>query len=286
MSLVSRAITSGDGLTVDTNTKLSQSEATAMWAAGVRTIIRYVFFLAARAGDIDLGELTMLLAIGFTVVLVQHPRESKYNVLSDTTGHADAAWATKNALDAGYDPRRLPADAKKIRLALDMEGVKNPGANSFAHARAWVVDVLAAGFAVIVYIGFDPGLTSAQCDELVALGAQVQGCTEDDVEFWLDASGMPTGSPHDVRPLPSKGYALHQHPTSNLAGVEVDRNTVMKDGVLFGLGSGDVNVEEIDPHDMPTRPSLIPPPAMRRIPLPFEADTEPPPPPDDEDDKS
>lgn len=211
--MIARAVALTD-LVVDTNMKITAAEAVALYAAGVRVIVRYVFFGPARAGDIDATELQGLLAAGLTVVLVQHPRLPKNNVLSDATGHSDASWAIKNALAAGYDPSVVSA---RLHLALDMEGVVSGGN---VHAPAWCTDVYAAGFGVLVYNGYACGISSAQCDALPG-----------SPEFWCDAA------PLKVRPAPAVGYALHQQMQSIVAGIGVDKNEVLKDGVLWGIAA-------------------------------------------------
>ncbi len=246
MTLVARAVVAADGLVIDTDTKLTESEARAHWAAGVRVILRYVNHGPASPGDLDRVEFLMLTGIGFTVLIVQHPRAPSNNVLSDQTGRDDAMWAVQNALACGYDPTRVlvPTGCKPPHLALDMEGVRNPGPGSVAHASSWCTRMAFAGFGTLGYNGYDCGLTSADCDALPSSPL-----------FWLDACAMPIGGPHDLRPLPKKGYVLHQQPESVLCGVHVDVNRVLEDGVLFGIADADVNTLAPDPARLPTIPA-------------------------------
>ena len=219
MSLITRAVNAADGLCVDTSFKLGISTARGLYSAGVRTVFRYVFFGQPKPGDIDAVELALLTDIGFTVVLVQHTRSPAYNELDAVTGKTDADWAVTNALAAGYDPA-LAAGPPPF-LVLDMEGVRNPGPSSVAHVRAWLPVVAFAGFRPMVYLGYCSGLSSSDCDAL-----------PNDPLFWCDAG------PYKMRPSPSKHFVLKQWPQSLIAGVNVDRNDVLQDGVLFGLASG------------------------------------------------
>jgi hypothetical protein len=223
--LVSKAVVAAEGLCIDTNTKLSSSEGQALWDAGVRYIIRYVPLPGNSAGgDLDVGELTRLTAIGHTVIPIQHPRSPQYNTLNATTGLADAQHAINYCLSIDIDPSKVSVanGGRPPALGLDMEGLKNPGPDSFAHAKVWVTTVLAAGFSALVYFGYDSGVTSAQADELTALGAFVI--------FWCDAG------PYNQRPAPSQRYTLKQHmQQSVLAGVNVDKDDILQDNVLYGI---------------------------------------------------
>ena len=129
-----------------------------------------------------------------------------------TTGSA----AISNAQRAGYQGAGLS-------LALDMEGVGTGDAN--AHAEAWCEVVSQNGYAPVVYVGFDSQLTGQQLDALTGSPA-----------FWCDYA------PFSARPAPARGYSLHQHAQSVLAGVGVDENTVIHDGAIVGLSGGPADV--------------------------------------------
>jgi hypothetical protein len=247
MGLGTKAIVAADGIVVDTNEKLTASMAQALYAAGVRVVIRYAPLPGNSAkDDLDAVELGALTDQGHTVLLIQHPREPKYNELTAATGLADAQHVIAYALSIGYDPKLPQPDGRPPRLGLDMEGLKNPGPDSFAHAKAWVVAALAAGFAVFVYLGYDCGLTSAQCDELAELGAYV--------DFLCDAG------PYADRPAPKKGYVLKQHLQSTLAGVGVDRDDVLQNGVIYGVAKlpDPIAPDSGDPAADITQPMAIP----------------------------
>ena len=206
-----RPVTAADGLCIDTSQKLSGSECKALKAAGVGTVWRYVFFSMPRPGDIDEGERDLILGAGLTLCLVQHVRMPGW-IASKATGLNDGLAAISNAQRAGYQGAGLS-------LALDMEGVGTGDAN--AHAEAWCEVVSQNGYAPVVYVGFDSQLTGQQLDVLTGSPA-----------FWCDYA------PFSARPAPARGYSLHQHAQSVLAGVGVDENTVIHDGAIVGLSGG------------------------------------------------
>ena len=250
MVMMARAV--DEEFVLDTDMKLSASEAKALYSAGCRTIVRYVPLPGNAPGwDLDAQELETDVEAGLVVVVIQHPRAPENNVLSAATGAGDAQHALAYCAQIGYVRQ---ADGVALSLGLDMEGVKNPGPSSFAHALAWVTDVLAAGYRALVYFGFDCGVTSAQADQLAALGAVV---------FWCDAG------PYKDRPAPARKYAFKQEPQTTVAGVGVDKNALLQPGVVFGLAAANDNEEPVpetdpDPHQDPSgsRPS----PGSERIP--------------------
>lgn len=212
----------------DTVLHLDGVRAGALYAANQRAVIRYVPLSGNGPGwDIDAKELAADLAAGMTVCFVQHPRTPENNTLSAATGHADAvvaiAYVAALCKTVGYVPQ--PGARPKVFLALDMEGVRTGAPD---HAPAWVADVLATGWlAVLVYIGYASGLSSAQCDALVALASDPA-----DVCFWCDAG------PYGSRPKPSKGYAWKQRMESTVAGIGVDEDDVLDPTAVYGLAQG------------------------------------------------
>jgi hypothetical protein len=222
VGLISSPLTRSLGLIVDTSEKLNAPKAKALRAAGVGAIGRYVFFGQPRPGDLDREELAVLTGEGHVVWVIQHPRDPADNMLSSDTGKADADWAITNAVSAGYDPSVISGP---LSLTLDMEGLKNPGPASFAHANMWngLVDfgIGGAGFRPLDYLGYDSGLTSANCDSMA-----------DELEFWLD------DGPYSERPSPARKFAMRQGISKTIAGVGVDLNTLLKDGVIFGVAAG------------------------------------------------
>jgi Domain of unknown function (DUF1906) len=232
---------------VDTSAKITASSAAALYSAGVRTVGRYVFFGSPRAGDIDAAELELLTAAGLTVFLIQHVRNPGW-VASAAEGLADGKTAVANAQKASY-----ASAGALLSLALDMEGVRNPGSDAFAHADSWCREVRKAGYWPLVYVGYDSGLDG---DALDGLGGEPA--------FWCDYA------PLSARPKPAMGYALHQQMQTSINGMPVDVDAVLQDSMVYGLAEADINQEPVDPREAPTSPE---------VPLPFYArDTEPPPP--------
>lgn len=237
MSCAPKPVVAGVGLVIDTDTKLTSSEGESLWAAGVRTIVRYGPLPDNDPSrDLTAAELQTLTRIGHTVVLIQHPRAAEYNILSATTGANDAEHILVYAGLIGYVPGAA--------IGLDMEGVQ-AGSDAFGHARAWVTAVVAAAYQPIVYLGYRCDLTTAQCVELARLGASVQ--------FWSTDASPVVGRP-DI------AYAWHQHLPTKIAGVDVDTNDVLLNGAIFGIA-----------YVPPTSTTMIPPP------LPFPPNTQPPP---------
>jgi hypothetical protein len=208
-------VTAASGIVVDTNTKLSASEAKALRACGVAAVCRYGPLPNNGAGgDLDATEIASITGEGIVVWIIQHPRDPKWNTLSAATGAADAAHILAHCQAIGYAPGAT--------VGLDMEGVKDPGPSAAAHAKAWVQALLAAGYRALVYIGYCPGMVAMDLEALAILG---------DVEFWSDFEAL------TAHPAPPQGWALHQQPQTTLAGIGVDRDTVLRDGVIYGMGA-------------------------------------------------
>ena len=81
MTYASRPVHAADGICADTSFRIGLSTARGLYTAGVRTLVRYVFFGPPKPGDIDASELALLVGVGFTVVLVQHTRSPAHNEL-------------------------------------------------------------------------------------------------------------------------------------------------------------------------------------------------------------
>ena len=194
---------------IDTSTKLTSSEAKALYAAGVRTVGRYLFFRYPQGpGDLDAAELAALVDAGLTVFAIQHVRNPGWTG-SSSLGGADAQAAIANAQAAGYV-------GDGLCLALDLEGCKT---GDPAHAAAWCTAVGSAGYRPLVYIGYASGMVTPG-----------MGALAGDPRFWCDYA------PISARPIPSRGYSLHQQAQTTLAGVGVDRDTILDADGLVGLG--------------------------------------------------
>lgn len=226
MTLVSRDL--GIELGFDTDTKLSgamcQRLAASVYAGKPLTFaIRYVHHGPAPREDLDPDELRSLLGAGFTVLVVQHPRAPADNILSADVGKGDAEWAIRNATAAGYV---TPAGSSPICLALDLEGVRNPGAAVAAFAVVWCQAVAAAGYRPVIYVGYGAGLSPQDLYELP------------NVDRYWAAWGPWT--------VAKRGVCCKQHETVTVAGVELDPDYAYPDnegGVLTGLA--DVETEPV-----------------------------------------
>ena len=206
MTRVAIPIRTGD-VVVDTSTKLTASECLALRRAGVDAVWRYVYFGLPRPGDLDAGELELMLAAQLTVLVVQHVRNPGW-VASAATGLADAKAAIANAQAAGY-----ASAGAVLSLGLDMEGVRNPGPDCVAHANAWCSAVRDAGYGPVVYCGYDSGLS----------GQPIDG----QPQWWADYAPISQRPPYP--------YALHQKPQSTIAGIGVDVDDVLVNGAIVGL---------------------------------------------------
>jgi hypothetical protein len=223
---IARALTTSD-VVIDTNTKISRSEALALVKAGVTVIIRYVFFGPARPEDLDAEELDGLLDAGLTVVVVCHvPSGPKRSNGSDPwhatgdLGRQHSLAAVANAIKAGYV---TPDGGPRLSFASDHENVSNADRDAVDYVRQSCVVRAASNFGPLPYIGFAAGVTASDLDAIA--GDPTCG----DPEFWCDFASLKD------RPNPTRGFALHQHAESQLAGIEVDRDDVLKNGVVFGL---------------------------------------------------
>jgi hypothetical protein len=205
-------ITAASGIALDTNTKLSASEAKALRACGVAAVCRYVPLPNNGAGgDLDATELANLVGEGIVVWVVQHPRLPSLNRLTAAMGTADAAHAVAYCQSIGYAPGAT--------IAIDIEGVQ-PGSDAMGYTTNAVQTVLDSGYRALVYIGYSSLLTAANLETLARFG---------DVEFWSDFESL------TAHPAPPQGWAVHQQPQSTLAGIGVDRDVILRDGVVYGM---------------------------------------------------
>jgi hypothetical protein len=225
---VARALTSSD-FVVDTSTKISRSEAFALYAAGVTVVIRYVFFGISRPGDLDAAELQDLLDAKLTVVVVCHvpegPNGGPWHATGDL-GRQHSLAAVANAIKVGYV---TPDDGPRLSFASDHENVHNFDADSVDYVRQSCRVRAASNYGPVPYIGFAAGVTVSDLDAV----AGDPSCGNP--HFWCDFA------PIRDRPTPTRGFALHQRAESRLAGIEVDRDDVLQDGVIFGLAQIDTD---------------------------------------------
>lgn len=185
---------------------MAQRMKASMWGKFVIAfVIRYVSLTAPFAlSDITIAERDRILAENLLLGLVQHVERPSWQAnAGNGTSHGQAAAAHAKAVE-------YPAGC---HLGLDMEGLGDQGAPVLEYVRAWAKEVHAAGYLVAMYEGYDDGLTMAQRQQLHDEG------TVD--LFWSDYG--PRVDP------PGIGFAMHQHPQTMLAGVEVDPDTAAPD---------------------------------------------------------
>ena len=206
-------IAAASGILLDTNTKLSASEAHALRVCGVASVVRYWPLPGnSPAGDLDATELAAIHGEQIVVVGVQHPREPKYNKLTAAMGAADATHMLEYAKNVGYEG--------PVTFAIDIEGVQ-PWSDSPGYTESATETILTAGSRTLIYIGYSPLLTAANLETLARMG---------DVEFWSDFENL------DLHPTPPQGWALHQQPQTTFAGIAIDRDVVLRDNVVYGMG--------------------------------------------------
>jgi len=242
---------------VDTSSKLTAVTASRIADSQIlgracKFVARYVFFGPPRPQDIDIVEAGLIVGAGLGLILVQHPRLPEDNILTPALGVADATWAVKNAIAAGCDPSVMqPLDGKPPWLVVDMEGVRDPGPQSFGYAQSWMQYVSDRGFRAASYIGYDSGLTTAG---LASLDAQFSP------GWWCDFAPLTT------RPVPPRGYDVKQHVQVALAdalrmrasgqrgflpmaGIPVDPDEAFATGSIVGFVAAPLaqNIETSEP---------------------------------------
>jgi hypothetical protein len=213
-------------------------------------LLRYVSLsLPPSQGDITVPERDIILAGGdMALGLVQHVNMPGW-VATATNGqqHGDAA--------AGH--AKLVEYPAGCHIGVDMEGIHDVGQPVLDYLKAWIGEVHAAGYLVVVYWGY-----AFQ----VATGAVLALMGPGDV-FWTD---------YGQHTPPAPGFLLHQHSQSMVGGtlVDLDQDTGT-DGrgyafVMMAL----VQDENEEPADMAITAGHV-------IPVPSDAMTDetiPPPP--------
>jgi hypothetical protein len=234
VTLIARSIPAS-ALVIDLSTKLTLATATAIRALAPEVAVgRYVFFGPSKHDDLDAAELQMLLGLKFIVFCIRHVPNSGWHA-DAITGLQHAQAGVANAIKAGYvTPRDSP---HPISMTTDSEGVANPGPAMVDYERSSFQVATQHNDQNIGYDGFDCGLRGLDLDAF----NQDASCGGDMTEWWCDFASL------SQRPTPAKGYALHQKAQTTLCGVGVDKNIVIRDGAIWGLYDGDVNVETTEP---------------------------------------
>ena len=183
--------------------------------------------------DITPGERDAILGAGWLLGLVQHVQRPSWQADAGL-GAAHGCAAVAHAASVGY-----PAGC---HIALDLEGVGNPGAPVMGYVVRWAEKAHAAGYRVLLYCGYDDGLTDTQVTAL-AQGGHVD-------EFWSDFG------PRSL-PIPYQ-FSVKQHAQTLVAGVSVDPDEIRLAGLaLMGLVPDTIPApppEDAEPHHDETDP--------------------------------
>jgi hypothetical protein len=185
----------------------------------VRFVARYVSLGPPVHGDLTLAETEAVLASGLALFAVQHCRASQGQgwETSGARGASDGHWAAQNAAGAG-----LPT-GMGIAVALDLEDVAQTtwGQPTIDHCTEWCRQVALGGFEPVVYVGFCAGLTALQLYEIPTVR-----------RYWADAG---------PRTVSTRGFCCKQHPTTTVAGLNVDPDYASSDNEgdrLLALAAG------------------------------------------------
>ncbi len=207
------------GWCFDTNWVLSSGEAGVMKRApypGQPTLAlwRYVSLGDPSPNDITTLERDNILNAGWLLGLVQHVQYPSW-AASPASGMAHGAHAASHAQLIGYPPG--------CHLGLDMEGLGNAGAPVMGYVVAWADAVHAAGYRVLMYVGYQDGLSAAQHKALQDGGY---------VDAWWSDFGP--------RTLPDGcAWAMKQHVQTTIAGIQVDPDEVLIAGAIAVMGIDD-----------------------------------------------
>lgn len=185
----------------DTDTKLTAKTAAALKALGYAGVIRYVGRLMPQsADDLDATELQAILEAGLGLMVVQHCPLSF--TPSAALGTAYGQVAVADAQAAGY----LPGG----QIWIDFENCLT-AVGATAYLNAWCRVVIAGGYFPGLYGGADSPLSGDQLYwDVIA------------TRYWRAGS-------RDAPMIPYRGICMQQSLSSTAAGINIDRNVVMRD---------------------------------------------------------
>lgn len=198
----------------DTDTKLTMGSASVLKRAPypgqpMLFVFRYVPLSGTSLGDITIAERDAILAAGWLLGLVQHVLKPSWQ--------ADATMGTQHALAAVQAAQAVDYPSG-CALGLDMEGLGDAGAPVEAYIQGWSTVVRAAGYKVLLYVGYDDGLTEVQTLAIA-----------DYVDAWWSDFG-PRSLP------PPLQFAIKQHAQTKVAGIDVDPDQCLLDGIISLMG--------------------------------------------------
>lgn len=222
------AVLLGRGWCFDTASKLSAEQAARLKAAPypghpMLALWRYVSLGAPSPADITPAERDAILGTGWLLGLVQHVQYPSWQA-DAASGLAHGKSAVAHAQLVGY-----PAGS---HIGLDMEGLGNAGAPVMGYVVAWADTVHAAGYRVLLYVGYLDGLPDALVTALAEGGY---------VDAWWSDFG-PRALPQGL------GFAMKQHAQNTVAGIGVDPDEVLIPGAIAVMG--------LHPSERPTEPEL------------------------------
>lgn len=191
-------------LAFDSDSDFTPAQADELWSYGYRAALLYVPLpdLNAGRGDASAAKLAMLLAKGWQVGWVQHPRNPNWRP-ADHDAAVDATVACTAALGCGFPPG--------IHGWLDLEG---PAAGTTADdtqefAETWAANVRRVGYLAGCYVGYG-----------LPLGSQRLYLLHGITSYWSDMGH---------RSVMSRGCSIHQGPSRTIAGLLLDPNTISPD---------------------------------------------------------
>lgn len=206
-----RSVTASRFAAFDASVYVTPSMASALYAAGYRTAIRYarrdkkVNLIPDTSAPVSLSirERDELLATGFRLSLVQFASLSL--VPSASTGKQAGEAMVYNAQQLGF----LPGNA----LWCDVEWATVPAGGAaavMAYINAWALEVVNAGFECGCYVGPNSALSGAQWYSLPKVTC-----------YWKSASAVPW--------VENRGFQLIQGLPITVAGLEIDQDLVCMD---------------------------------------------------------
>jgi hypothetical protein len=227
------------GWCFDTIHQFSAADAARLKASGyvgqpLLALWRYVSLGAPSAADITPAERDAILGAGWLLGLVQHVQRPSWQA-DPASGLSHGAAAVAHAQMVGYPPG--------CHLAVDMEGLGDQGAPVMGYVVAWADAAHAAGYRVLMYEGYDDGLTNAEHQALSDGGY---------VDAWWSDYG-PRTLPQSLR------FALKQHSQTTVAGIGVDPDEVLISGAIAVMGlasSADTDPAPPMPHEDETEPHV------------------------------
>lgn len=219
------ASTLGRGWGFDTTHRFTAVDAArlkaASWVGPTLALWRYVSLGAPSPADITPDERDAILGAGWLLGLVQHVQYPSWHA-DPASGLAHGKAAVAHAQLVGYPPG--------CHLAVDMEGLGDEGAPVMGYVVSWADTVHAAGYRVLMYVGYLDGLPDAVVRALVE-GGYVDA-------FWSDFG---------PRALPmGLGFAIKQHAETTVAGIQVDPDEVLLPGLIAVMGLAPD--EDVEPH--------------------------------------